>query len=315
MTKVISRAEDHFRKGKMNLEDNKRNQARDEFDQAVDTILESGLDITASHALQTYYLELIERIYSEEVPLVQSSNKTGSDTVNSNALPRVGFREEKFEPSPLDELSKLVLTPDEQNASAADVLAPNLAKTCDPGIIRGAQLRSFRLGMTASDVKARLPQINLPASDASGYSEVSVRFTKATPPPSSLKGVLMVVFNFIDGHVSYVAVVYDNSVKWKSLDQFTTQVANSLALPAEWQAYSYGGIQQRILECGKLRFVASMLRAGTMSAPALFLVDNAGIDKLVARRLATRERARRAEELKLQKKIQVEEERRRSFKP
>ena len=39
---VIARAEDHFRKGKLNLEDSKREQARQEFDKAVDSILESG---------------------------------------------------------------------------------------------------------------------------------------------------------------------------------------------------------------------------------------------------------------------------------
>src|SRR5688572_18568953 len=68
VTKVIATAEDHFRKGKLNLEDNKRAQARDEFDKAVDSILESGLDVRASQRLQGFYLELVERIYREEVP-------------------------------------------------------------------------------------------------------------------------------------------------------------------------------------------------------------------------------------------------------
>ena len=66
---IIERANDHFRKGKLNLEDNKREQARDEFDKAVDTILMSGMDVRSSQRLQTYYLELVERIYREEVPL------------------------------------------------------------------------------------------------------------------------------------------------------------------------------------------------------------------------------------------------------
>src|SRR5678816_4287018 len=71
ITQIIARAEDHFRKGKLNLEDNKRNQAREEFDRAVDSILESGFDVRASQRLQTYYLELVERMYREEVPLQQ----------------------------------------------------------------------------------------------------------------------------------------------------------------------------------------------------------------------------------------------------
>src|SRR5438045_256645 len=62
ITQIMTRAEDHFRRGKLNLEDNKREQAREEFDRAVDSILESGFDVRASQRLQTYYLELVERI-------------------------------------------------------------------------------------------------------------------------------------------------------------------------------------------------------------------------------------------------------------
>src|SRR2546426_6823650 len=69
VSQIIARAEVHFRQGKLNLDDNKREAARDEFDRAVDTILESGLDVRANQRLQTFYLELVERIYREEVPI------------------------------------------------------------------------------------------------------------------------------------------------------------------------------------------------------------------------------------------------------
>lgn len=140
VSKVITTAEDHFRKGKLNLEDNKRDQARDEFDKAVDSILESGLDVRASQRLQGFYLELVERIYREEVPLnrnpvqakvselVAQNGNSGTAAQAKDDPPQVGFREQKFEPSPLDELSKLVLTDDEKNVSQADVLALEQAK-------------------------------------------------------------------------------------------------------------------------------------------------------------------------------------------
>lgn len=136
VTKVIAIAEDNFRKGKLNLEDNKRDQARADFDKAVDTILESGLDVRASQRLQGFYLELVERIYREEVPLSRSPIQVnGSDLLAQNTLsqqksdpPQIGFREQKFEASPLDELSKLVLTPEEQNVSTDDVTALEQAK-------------------------------------------------------------------------------------------------------------------------------------------------------------------------------------------
>jgi membrane-bound lytic murein transglycosylase D len=136
VTQLIAKAEDHFRKGKLNLEDNKREQARDEFDRAVDSILESGMDVRANQRLQVFYLELVERIYREEVPLTQTPSSTQlvaqntqtPATAQTSKPPQIGFRDQTFEPSPLDELSKLVLTPDEQNVSDADVLALEQAK-------------------------------------------------------------------------------------------------------------------------------------------------------------------------------------------
>ena len=131
ITQIMTRAEDHFRKGKLNLEDNKRNQAREEFDKAVDSILESGFDVRASQRLQTYYLELVERIYREEVPLQQPNNAPvntqlvaqNTQTQDQKTPPpsQVGFRDQKFEPSPLDELSKLVLTETEKQVSSEDL--------------------------------------------------------------------------------------------------------------------------------------------------------------------------------------------------
>ena len=133
VTQIIARAEDHFRKGKLNLEDSKREQARDEFDKAVDSILESGFDVRASQKLQTFYLELVERIYREEVPLQNQAvpNNVAMTLIAQNTQdpktppppPQIGFRDQKFEPSPLDELSKLVLTEHEKEVSSEDLLA------------------------------------------------------------------------------------------------------------------------------------------------------------------------------------------------
>ena len=133
ISQIMSRAEDHFRKGKLNLEDNKRNEAREEFDKAVDSILESGFDVRASQRLQTYYLELVERIYREEVPTTQPAAPAAGnaqlvaqntqDPASQKTPPQIGFRDQKFEPSPLDDLSKLVLTEREKEVSGEDLLA------------------------------------------------------------------------------------------------------------------------------------------------------------------------------------------------
>jgi membrane-bound lytic murein transglycosylase D len=159
VTQIIARAEDHFRKGKLNLEDSKRNEARQEFDRAVDSILESGFDVRASQRLQTYYFELVERIYREEVPTTQpvAPNNATMTLVAQNTTQQqqsqepsktptpaqIGFRDQKFEPSPLDDLSKLVLNPNETtftNKDAEDLEAAkknvNFAFTLNP-LIQG----------------------------------------------------------------------------------------------------------------------------------------------------------------------------------
>jgi membrane-bound lytic murein transglycosylase D len=142
---VIERAGDHFRKGKLNLEDDKREQARDEFDKAVDEILMSGLDVRANQRLQTFYLELVEKIYREEVPLIQqvtpqqnaipvvaqaSPNATAETVEVAKVRPskQIGFRQQGFEPSPLDPLSKLVLTEDEKKVSDSQLAKLEEAK-------------------------------------------------------------------------------------------------------------------------------------------------------------------------------------------
>jgi membrane-bound lytic murein transglycosylase D len=143
---VLERANDHFRKGKLNLEDNKREQARDEFDKAIDEILMSGLDVRASQRLQTGYLELVEKIYREEVPLIQASPQQNVTPVVAQGAPNpqgetvevakaqqpkqvlIGFRQQGFDPSPLDPLSKLILTNDEQKVSGDQLNALEQAK-------------------------------------------------------------------------------------------------------------------------------------------------------------------------------------------
>lgn len=137
VAQIINKAEDSFRKGKLNLEAGKRTEARDDFDQAVDEILTSGIDVRASQELQTYYLELVERIYREEVPTTAPSRQAnvielvaqnGQGSAAPNPPQQIGFVDQKFEPSPLDVLSKLVLTPEEQNVSESDVLALDQAR-------------------------------------------------------------------------------------------------------------------------------------------------------------------------------------------
>ncbi|HEX5708633.1 MAG TPA: hypothetical protein VFX96_15120, partial [Pyrinomonadaceae bacterium] len=132
---IIARSESHFKQGELNLADGKRVQARDEFDKAVDVILESGLNVRGLPRLEQYYLQLVERIYRIEVPLQQMQEQRqqvasvvtaetpdgGGEETQVAQTVQVGFVEQKFEPSPLDEFSKLVLTEKEREVSPDQV--------------------------------------------------------------------------------------------------------------------------------------------------------------------------------------------------
>lgn len=134
---IIARSEEHFKLGELNLNDQKRQAAREEFDKAVDTVLESGMDVRSNPRLNRYYLELVERVYRKEVPQgTPARQQNGSQFVEvaqNDSLPaqdtqQVGFGEQKFEPSPLDTLSKVVLTKDEEKISDAQVAEAEAVK-------------------------------------------------------------------------------------------------------------------------------------------------------------------------------------------
>src|SRR5262245_53515685 len=65
---VISKAETSFKQGLLNLKDNKRPQARADFDRSVEAFLLSGLNVRANAKLQKCYSELIETVYRMEFP-------------------------------------------------------------------------------------------------------------------------------------------------------------------------------------------------------------------------------------------------------
>ncbi|HEX8283293.1 MAG TPA: transglycosylase SLT domain-containing protein [Pyrinomonadaceae bacterium] len=131
--KIMEDAEKHFRLGELNLKDQKRQAAREEFDKAVDVVLESGMNVRSNPKLERYYLELVERVYRYEVPQGVPAQRPSGDgaafvTVaqQDGGTPapvpvEVGFAEQKFEPSPLDTLRTLELDKKESEVSAEDV--------------------------------------------------------------------------------------------------------------------------------------------------------------------------------------------------
>lgn len=148
----------YFKQGLLNLQDNRRPQARDDFDKSVEIFLTSGINLTSANngRARDCYNQLIETVYrmeyptDKQIPQIRALSATCNwniDTDLSDKVARIvltapvvpsnqnaaiaavvtnpsqqsdafnGFTEQKFEPSPLDDLAKLELTSDEMEVS------------------------------------------------------------------------------------------------------------------------------------------------------------------------------------------------------
>ncbi|HEY0384652.1 MAG TPA: lytic transglycosylase domain-containing protein, partial [Pyrinomonadaceae bacterium] len=90
---IIDRAEEAFKRGEEAQQKGLPDIARRFFDQAVDTVLTSGVDLRTNAKLNTYYRQLLERIHKYEA--------------QPNDRHELEDRPEVVEPSLLDELSDI----------------------------------------------------------------------------------------------------------------------------------------------------------------------------------------------------------------
>jgi LysM repeat protein len=141
-----------FREGLLAFVDDNRTTAGEKFNKSIEVFLYSTLNIQREQRLHNCYNQLIETIYRIEfpsqaqlpqvknlaltcnwnidngladtvanlskatrtVPYGPSNTAVALNTASNASLLRVGFNTQEFEPSPLDELSKLELTEEEQ---------------------------------------------------------------------------------------------------------------------------------------------------------------------------------------------------------
>jgi membrane-bound lytic murein transglycosylase D len=90
---IINSAERHYVKGEDAYKSGQYDFARNEFDQAVDTIFIASIDVRSDDRLRIYYRQLVEKINRYQVESLDQ--KDG------------GFSEQRYEPSPLDRLASL----------------------------------------------------------------------------------------------------------------------------------------------------------------------------------------------------------------
>ena len=156
---VLQRSGVKFNEGLSALEDNRRDLARESFDKSVEEFLLSDINVQTNQDLRLCYNELIETIYRMEFPNGKEPvnirrlsticqwgiNNEKADNIAKLVVPtktqvndsliesvangdskeaidaQIGFSDQGFEPSPLDELSKLELTEEEQDVESSPV--------------------------------------------------------------------------------------------------------------------------------------------------------------------------------------------------
>ncbi|HKV38425.1 MAG TPA: lytic transglycosylase domain-containing protein [Blastocatellia bacterium] len=104
--RTINSANDHYRKGEAAYSASQYDRARREFDDALDAILDSSLDVRSDEQLSIFYRELIEKINRYQIAAIEQ--KDGAVT------------EQRHEPSPLDRIASLSDSDLQQVAGTAD---------------------------------------------------------------------------------------------------------------------------------------------------------------------------------------------------
>ena len=101
VAQVTADAGRYFKQGLLNLQDNRRSLARDDFDKSVEVFLMSGINVRGSQKLSDCYSQLIETVYRMEFP-----NEKQPPTVRSLSA-TCGWN---IDNSLADSVAKLVLT-------------------------------------------------------------------------------------------------------------------------------------------------------------------------------------------------------------
>ena len=155
-----------FKEGLTALSDNRRSIAGDYFDKSIEVFLMSGVDVKENQKLRECYNQLIETVYriefpaDNQLPQIRSLSATcGWDIKNETAdniakiirtqptehtsdefasamtgkakqdsQPQVGFNEQKFEVSPLDDMAKLTFTENRQRNHYNDNISVRIVR-------------------------------------------------------------------------------------------------------------------------------------------------------------------------------------------
>jgi hypothetical protein len=143
-----------------------------------------------------------------------------------------------------------------------------------------ADLFGFQLGMTAEQVKTRLPHIAFGPVDDFGVSRTTTNpaFT-ADLDKTAFAGVRTISLDFVDNRLSSLWLGYEGSYKWQTVPDFVAGISQSLRLPDAWESWKIRGSRIR---CADFQITLSMVAGGA----SFHLIDETAEKTIAARREA-----------------------------
>jgi hypothetical protein len=144
-----------------------------------------------------------------------------------------------------------------------------------------AELFGFQLGMTAEQVKARLPHIAFGRVDDFGVSKTTTNpdFT-ADLDKTAFAGVRTISLDFLDNHLSSLWLGYESSYKWQTVPDFAAGISQALHLPNAWESWRMRGSRIR---CADFQITLSTVAGGA----SFHLIDETA-EKTIATRRETK---------------------------
>jgi hypothetical protein len=148
-----------------------------------------------------------------------------------------------------------------------------------------AELFGFQLGMTAEQIKARLPHIAFGPINDFGVSRTTTNpdFTSDLDK-TAFAGVRTISLDFLDNRLSSLWLGYESSYKWQTVPDFVAGISQSLHLPNAWESWKMRGSRIR---CADFQITLSLVAGG-----ASFRL----IDETAEKTIATRREAKDQEE-------------------
>jgi hypothetical protein len=171
---------------------------------------------------------------------------------------------------------------------------------CTLTLAQAPAIRGFRLRMTLAEVRARFPTLQVKAAAREGYTDATI-YAQELRGNTDFKGINRVTLQFLDNRITFIAVEYDDSVRWDSVDELLPSLTSSLGLPglSAWRAsfpQDDGGLRAKRLTCDGFQ-----VDVWTLLNTQILFTD-----------LATPEAQRIRQE---KEKVEQEQKQRRDFKP